>query len=180
MCPNIPLPVANNAWSFTTASVSTIWPNSPVPDVAAGDEGHLYFIAEIMMRKMLQHCTLSVSKDVNSNFTYAPIVAAELERQLDEWHSYLPETLSFGVDGKSANPSRTSAQTDFLSAQFYAYKVSIYWPAVYQAIDSGETNGNLLLHCQRFFDSYVHFIASTTHAVRTCKPNAWTLYARCV
>ncbi|KAK2767677.1 hypothetical protein FQN54_003835 [Arachnomyces sp. PD_36] len=178
MCPKIPLPVASNTWSFNAASISNLWPDHPVPDVDTGDESRLYFTTEIMMRKMLQHCTLSVSKDINNNFVYAPIVAAELERQLDEWHSYLPESLSFSVDGKPAKSPRTSAQTDFLSAQFYAYRASIYWPAAYQAIDSNETNGNLLIHCQRFFDSYVHFIASTTQAVRTCRPNAWTLYAR--
>lgn len=178
MCPNIPLPTATSAWYFDVSSISAFWTNSPLTDTGTADESRLYFIAEIMMRKMLQHCTLSVSRDVNSDFAYAPIVSAELERQLEEWHSYLPESLAFSIDGKPAKSHCTSPQADFLSAQFYAYKVSIYWPAAYQAIYTGETNGNLLIHCQRFFDSYIHFVGSSAQAVQNCKPNAWTLYAR--
>jgi hypothetical protein len=54
-----------------------------------------YFVAEIAMRKMLQRCTWSIRLESHGFHTYAPIVAAELERQLDEWHQLLPERLFF-------------------------------------------------------------------------------------
>lgn len=145
-------------------------------------DGLTYFLTQIAMRKMLQHCTLSVSQDSNGNFAYATIIAAELERQLYQWRSYLPETLSFTAHGPSTHrPPHNSAQSDFLRAQFYAYKSTVYWPAAYQAtVDyASDMDGNLIPHCRQFFDSYVHFMTSAVAAVRTCKPNAWTLYARC-
>jgi hypothetical protein len=131
------------------------------------------------MRKMLRRCTWSISTLPHGSHIYAPIVAAELERQLDEWLQILPEPLSFQASSSCIGSSRrNSAWGEFLRTQYYAFKASIYWPAVYEALSSGEANNDLLLHCSKFFTSYAEFATSAAAAVTVCKPNVWTLYAR--
>lgn len=137
-----------------------------------------YFVAEIAMRKMLRRCTSSVQKLSQVKFSYAPVIAAELERQLQEWYDLLPDQLSFRSENGDHVPLRGLAQAEFLHTQFYAFRSSIYWPAVYQAMVTGEASDDLLLHCRAFFDSYTEFIASAANSVSFCKPNVWTLYAR--
>ena len=126
------------------------------------------------MRRMLQRCTLSVIPGPDGKLTYAPIIATELEHQLDEWYGYLPEALRF-----ESRPGRRQrhVHSDFLATQYYAYKSSIYWPAVYQVMELEVADERLLLYCGKFFNSYICFIASANAATRACKPNAWTLYA---
>jgi hypothetical protein len=106
------------------------------------------------------------------------VVALELERQLQEWYDLLPDELSLRSDTGGSVPSRGLAQAQLLDTQCYAFSVSIYRPAVYQAWVTGEADDDLLLHCRGFFDSYIEFIASAAISVSICKPNIWTLYAR--
>lgn len=140
-----------------------------------------YFVAEIAMRKMLQRCTWSMSTLAQGSHVHAPIVAAELERQLDEWLQLLPQQLSFRcIPGITSYPRRdpSAAHVDFLRTQYYAFKASIYWPAVYEALTAGEANVDLLRHCTKFFTSFAEFIPSAVAAIAVCKPNLWTLCTR--
>lgn len=138
-----------------------------------------YFVAEIAMRKMLQRCTWSISTLPQGRHVYAPIIAVELERQLDEWLQMLPEPISFRAPSPCVGtPWRNSARRKFLRTQYYAFKASIYWPAVYQALSAGEASDDLRLHASKFFTSYAEFAISAADAVTVCKPNGWTLYAR--
>ncbi|KAF9893115.1 hypothetical protein FE257_012526 [Aspergillus nanangensis] len=143
-----------------------------------------YFVAEIAMRKMLQRCTWATSILAQNQFAYAPIVAAELERQLDEWLQLLPESLSFFIfvhgNGDYSKRQRLlsheSPQVKFLRTQYYAFKASVYWPAVYEFLTTGQkVTGDLLVPCVRFFASYVEFVSSAAAAVAVCRPNLWTL-----
>ncbi|GAM41978.1 hypothetical protein TCE0_043f15543 [Talaromyces pinophilus] len=105
-----------------------------------------YFVAEIAMRKLLQRCTMSVQRLSQAKFSYAPVIAAELERQLQEWYDLLPDELSLRRDNGDTVPFRGPAQAEFLHTQCYAFKASIYWPAVYQAMITGEAADDLLPH----------------------------------
>ncbi|KAL2816590.1 hypothetical protein BDW59DRAFT_175766 [Aspergillus cavernicola] len=154
------------------------------PDSAGSDEAMhscglttdlSYFMAEIAMRKMLQHCTWSIRTVSQNTHAYAPIVATELERQLDEWHRLLPQGLAFGRPDHLTS-SQPPAQVEFLRTQYYAYKASVYWPAAYEAISAGDATEDLLLHCRRFFDAYTDFVTSAAVSVHVCRPNVWTLY----
>ena len=111
---------------------------------------------------------------------YAPVIAAELEFQLDEWYNYLPRLVRFerGEVIEPVENNTDSALEGFLRTQYYACKASIYWPAVYQAIEFGEADNALLAPCQKFFNSYVQFMASAKSAIYNCRVNVWTLYAR--
>ncbi|KAL2786928.1 hypothetical protein BJX66DRAFT_341715 [Aspergillus keveii] len=177
----------SGTWNMTSAAPaptsSLIWSRNSSPPsepcIPSSSSDLSYFVAEIAMRKMLQRCTWSTSTLAQGSHVYAPIVAAELERQLDEWVHLLPEHLLFsaplGKLGSSPCWNSNSAQADFLRAQYYAFKASIYWPAVYEAISSGNANTDLLRHCTSFFSSYAAFVPSASAAVAVCKPNLWTL-----
>ncbi|KAL2813038.1 hypothetical protein BDW59DRAFT_178357 [Aspergillus cavernicola] len=136
-----------------------------------------YFITKIALRKMFQHCNWSVRELSPGRFAYAPIIAAELERQLDEWRRFLPERYSFlDHEGEATSSlASSSPQVEFLRTQYYAFKASVYWPAVYQALDTGGMNNSLIFNCRQFFESYVAFVNSAARAVQLCLPNLWTL-----
>ncbi|KAB8227957.1 uncharacterized protein BDW43DRAFT_233480 [Aspergillus alliaceus] len=146
--------------------------NEPLADLS-------YFVTEIAMRKMLRRCILSVREVSGGSFEYAPIVAAELDRQLEEWHNFLPERFQFlGKELEATSPG--SPQVQFLSTQYHAFRASVYWPAVYQASSRGEVDDTLLPHCLQFFESYSAFIGSAACAVHSCRLNLWTLCTRYV
>ena len=64
------------------------------------------------------------------------------------------------------------------STQYYAFKLSIYWPAVYEALTAGDANTDLLRHCTRFFTSFAELVPSAAATVAICKPSLWTLCTR--
>lgn len=134
------------------------------------------------MRKMLQRCTGATSTSSQGRHVFAPIVAAELERQLTQWHQLLPEVISFGVSpdvvGSRPQWHPNSMQGAFLRAQYYAFKASIYWPAVYEALTIEDASVELFGQCRLFFSSYARFVPSAAAAVAVCRPNLWTLCVR--
>jgi hypothetical protein len=98
------------------------------------------------MRRMLHRCTTSIRLRSDGKLVYATVIAAELAYQLDEWYNYLPRLVRFDRDGVSLPVDRTNdtALEGFLRTQYYACKASIYWPAVYQAMEFGATDNDLL------------------------------------
>lgn len=173
------VPVSNETWTWhPSARASGDETEGIMHEQDLRRHDLTYFVAEIAMRKMLQRCTSSVQRLSQVEFSYAPVIAVELERQLQEWYDLLPDELSLGRDSGDSVPSRSLAQAKFLHTQCYAFRASIYWPAVHQAWVTGEAGDDLLPHCQAFFDNYIEFIASAAISVSICKPNLWTLYAR--
>ncbi|KAL4885930.1 hypothetical protein BJY04DRAFT_179524 [Aspergillus karnatakaensis] len=173
IAPFVPAPTSQITWT---------WDPNPLSDPTIPTIDFSYFIAEIAMRKMLQRCTWATSTLADGSHIYAPIVATELERQLDEWLQLLPSHLSFRPTSPAIEPhpqgsttNVNSAQVAFLRAQYFAFKVSIYWPAVYEALTVGEPNGELLRHSESFFNSYAEFVPCAAAAVAVCRPNLWTL-----
>lgn len=146
------------------------------------DKAQSYFLAEIAMRRMLHRCNTAIRRTANGKFIYAPGIALELELQLDEWHSYLPDIISFttDIDASEHEVPPACPLTNFLRVQYYCCKIAIYWPAVYQAILDGEANEGLFDHYQRFFDSYVQLMPSIVSAFHDCMVHRWTLFVRWV
>ncbi|KAJ5990472.1 hypothetical protein N7522_010679 [Penicillium canescens] len=174
-----PVPTSSGTWTWhLSQSFESSTPSDSDGEFYPQSNDLSYFVAEIAMRKMLQRCTWSTSTLAQGSHVYAPIVAAELERQLDEWLQLLPQQLSFRASSAIGSHQRrdpNSAQVEFLRTQYYAFKASIYWPAVYEALTAGEANSDLLRHCTRFFTSFAEFVPSAAAAVVVCKPNLWTL-----
>ncbi|OBT39065.1 hypothetical protein VE00_10448 [Pseudogymnoascus sp. WSF 3629] len=140
-----------------------------------------YFLAEISMRRMLRRCNTAIGRDARGTIYYAPGIALELESQLDEWYNYLPEVIRFHLDFATATfevPLDECPLRNFLRVQYYCCKVAIYWPAVYQVMEDGVANGQLLDHCQKFFASYVQLMPSIMAAFQGCIVNRWTIFAR--
>jgi hypothetical protein len=178
----VPVPTGSDHWTWDSSQLfESSTPSDNDSEFNPERSDLSYFVAEIAMRKMLQRCTWSTSTLAQGSHVYAPIVAAELERQLDEWLQLLPQQLSFRPS--SATRSRpgcdpSSAHVEFLRTQYYAFKASIYWPAVYEALTAGEANSDLLYHCAKFFTSFAEFVPSAVAAIAVCKPNLWTLCTR--
>jgi hypothetical protein len=180
----VSLPSGHETWHFVANSPQGGLSTSPESVASAGstsDEMLTYFLAEISMRRMLQRCTTSsVSNTSHGRLVYAPIIATELKLQLDEWHGYLPSILRFEKDMTSDLNLATGPLSKFLRTQYMACKASIYWPAVYQVMEHGEADSDILLYCAKFFESYKSFVAEATSLIHLCRPNTWTLYTRFV
>lgn len=137
-----------------------------------------YFLAEIAMRRMLRRCTTSVSKSAEGELRYAPVIARELELQLDRWYEYLRPSLIFHKQPTAMYEIADVPRVQFLQAQFFACKASINWPAVYQTIKLGFVDEDLLPYCAKFFDDYVSFVLAAIRSMQTCIMNSWTLATR--
>ncbi|KAF3015170.1 hypothetical protein E8E15_003902 [Penicillium rubens] len=184
---HVPLPLCHQTWHFMPESTPAAVPSPPSPGSAHSTHTNVqnmqsYFLAEIAMRRMLHRCNTAVQVTSFGKYVYAPGIALELEHQLEEWYRYLPETNSF-EKGDVSQPLTlvnipSCPLSNFLRVQYYCCKLSIYWPAVYQAMQDGATTNILVDHCQRFFDSYAMLIPSIVAAFRDCWVNRWTLFVR--
>ncbi|KAJ5636516.1 uncharacterized protein N7484_009829 [Penicillium longicatenatum] len=135
-----------------------------------------YFLAETAMRRMLQRCTASTQRLPSEKQSFAPVISTELQLQLEQWHSHLPEFLRF--DRYFISECNTNPQLLFLRTQYHAYRASILWPEVHQALVEGEEYDKTLLpFCLEFHQTYNHFILSAAACIPQCLPNIWTLYA---
>ncbi|KAJ5459209.1 hypothetical protein N7530_011153 [Penicillium desertorum] len=186
---HVPLPLCHQTWHFTPESTPAAIPSPPSPGSAHSTHTSVqnmqsYFLAEIAMRRMLHRCNTAVQVTSGGKYVYAPGIALELEHQLEEWYRYLPEMNSFGKGDVSQPLTLVNIPpcplSNFLRVQYYCCKLSIYWPAVYQAMQDGATTNILVDHCQRFFDSYAMLIPSIVAAFRDCWVNRWTLFVRWV
>lgn len=136
-----------------------------------------YFLAEIAMRRMLQRCTTSTRRLPSGKQVFAPVISTELELQLEQWHSHLPEFLRF--DRYSISECSINPQLLFLRTQYHAYRASILWPAVHQVVVEGEQYDRTILpFCLEFYQAYNRFVLSAIACIPQCLPNTWTLYAR--
>ena len=173
----IELPSSTNIWSFQgeTAALSpdSIGPSQPT----SSDDVVTYLLAEIAMRRMLRRNTTAISASLDGSAKYAPVVAQELEAQLEQWFYFLPEPLRFSREFDEIHDD-VFLQTPFLRTQYWACMVSFYWPAVVQVMESHQLNETTIKGCSVYFHSYREFIKSATRALETCLPNKWTLYAR--
>lgn len=191
----VPLPTMRTAWHFSAATSGATL-NSPYekssPNVlhtsaTSPDRINCYFLAAIAMRRMLHRCTTAIrptgSRDGQTNYSFAPIIARELEAQLDEWYTYLPQAVRFDKDDNlTTTPGDFDYRSDeplqkFLHVQYDCCRASIYWPAVWDAIKSGHAGTELLFYCQKFFRSYMYILPNISSLVSKCRVNAWTMYA---
>ncbi|KAM0196104.1 hypothetical protein ACHAPA_004747 [Fusarium lateritium] len=150
---------------------------SPIPSPTPPDHTLAYFLSEIAMRRMLQRCTTSMTKSASGRVRYAPVIATELELQLHEWYDYLPPPLRFPKNVDIIDPEALHPNTQFLAAQFFACKASIYWPSVYQSIEDGQMDEKLAECCAKFVNSYMIFIPAAACSFKKCHVNGWTLAA---
>ncbi|KAL2812626.1 hypothetical protein BJX63DRAFT_421675 [Aspergillus granulosus] len=178
----IPLPNCRHTWQFpppqTSTSLAGVSPasiHSTDSTSTTADQAQSFFLAEIAMRRMLHRCNGAVSRAPDGRLSYAPGIALELERQLEEWYGYLPANIQFAKEPSQPCNDRYGSLSNFLNVQYYCCKLSTYWPAVYQAIQDGAATAHLLEHCQRFVDSYVQLLPRISYAADDCLVYKWTL-----
>ncbi|KAK9558084.1 hypothetical protein V6Z79_006153 [Aspergillus fumigatus] len=179
----IPLPNCRRTWQFPTpqapstlAGVSPASVHSIDSTSTIADQAQSFFLAEIAMRRMLHRCNSAVTRSPDGRPSYAPSIALELERQLDVWYDYLPANIRFAkVPDQQLCADRSGSLSNFLNVQYYCCKLSVFWPAVYQAVQDNAASTQLLDHCQRFIDSYVQLLPRIAFAVDDCLIYKWTL-----
>ncbi|KAH8427494.1 putative C6 transcription factor [Aspergillus melleus] len=182
---HVPLPLCQQVWQFPPESTSS-GTAAPVPPGGAactdtgGEKTRSYFLAEIAMRRMLHRCNTAVQLTATGKYVYAPNIALELENQLEEWYRYLPEINRF-EKGDVSQPLGlinipSCPLSNFLRVQYYCCRLSIFWPAVYHAMQDGSVSNSLLDHCKRFLDSYVLLAPSIIAAFHDCRVNSWTVF----
>jgi len=158
--------------AFSSPMSSTSIPTS---GKISTDTVDAYFLAEISMRRMLHRCNTAIRRTPQGTTVYAPRIASELARQLDEWHTYLPESIQFSPTDYQS--SSESCLTNFLYVQYHCYRISTYWPAAYQALQDHSVDEQLLQHCQKLLESYEAVVPSLISALGNCIVNRWTLFA---
>lgn len=176
----VPLPTGTDIWSFedqdTTIFATEASPASTKSIVS--DHVITYLLAEIAMRRMLRRNTTAVTvSSTDGTIEYAPLIAKELEKQLEQWFQFLPEPLRFSREFEGMHTD-DSLQTSFLRTQYWACMVSFYWPSIVKVMDSQQLGDTTANGCSLYFKSYREFIKSATGALDTCLPNKWTIYAR--
>ncbi|RHZ63544.1 hypothetical protein CDV55_103181 [Aspergillus turcosus] len=186
----IPLPDCRRTWQFAVpvpeSGPQAASPISlPSPGSIEAETSESYFLAEIAMRRMLHRCNTATRQTSDGMHAYAPGIALELEHQLESWYDYLPEIIRFSKrehhpisPGAASGSPQQCPLTTFLRVQYHCCKLSIYWPAIYQAILDGGASDQLLDHCRRFFDSYIQLMYSIVEAFQVCIVNRWTLFVR--
>ncbi|KAK4937553.1 hypothetical protein LTR10_021845 [Elasticomyces elasticus] len=177
-----PLPSVREIRTCSPQSPFHVSPNtlaSPLRQENNQEDADAYFLAEIAMRRISHRCPTAVRVTADGKQVYAPIVASELRHQLEEWFKYLPPALKFHRDN-DVELQDTSGLVLFLRTQYYSCMTSIYWPAVYQIIETGKWEYDLHIGCQKFFEAYSMFLKSVTLCVQHCAVNKWTLLARLV
>ncbi|KAJ5996473.1 hypothetical protein N7499_007209 [Penicillium canescens] len=179
---HVSLPLCQHTWQFKPESTSpgVATPELALPVDTSVENTRCYFLAEIAMRRMLHRCNTAVQATSTGKYVYASGIALELEHQLEEWYSYLPDVNRFDK-GDVLQPLElveipSCPLSNFLRVQYYCCKLSIYWPAVYQVMQDGAVTDLLLDHCQIFFDSYVMLTPSIVAAFHNCQVNRWTLF----
>lgn len=180
---DIPYPTAAATWHYVPSPIPSMTPSSHSQSCsphsnASLDSSIAYFLAEIAMRRMLQRCTTSVSKSAGGQLRYAPVIAGELESQLNEWYECLPGHLRFHTSPICAEQVATAPTSQFLQTQYSACRASIFWPAVYQTIELGVATEQEMQYCSWFFDAYTSFMLSVKGSLETCVVNTWTLVTR--
>jgi hypothetical protein len=107
----------------------------PLPLTDHEDEGYYFFFAQASLRKLLTE-TLDVVGYRVGQVIYAPVVAAELCKQVDEWYAHLPAHVRFPVSTSPVFDLRKA----MLRIQYLALHAVIFWPSVLQVLESGATN----------------------------------------
>lgn len=175
---DIPLPTGTDIWSFEAD------PGTPDMSITGSigsppsDQLATYLLAEIAMRRMLRRNTTAIRLSAKGVVEYAPMIARELEEQVQHWYSLLPESLRFLQVMQSPSAEAQQLQTTFLCTQYWAYLVSIAWSSVVTVMDSPNAAQSTLEQCRAYFHAYEEFIKNANVALVTCLPNKWTIYAR--
>lgn len=173
----IALPTGTDIWSFEHDTAISPAETVETSKGSRSDIMVTYLLAEISMRRILRRNTAAITFSIDGTIEYAPVIAQELEVQLERWYSYLPESLRFSPEPDD-DRADASEPIDFLRTQYWACMVSFYWPAVVQVMDSQQLSERTINGCRNYFHSYRQFIKSASRALGICLPNKWTIYAR--
>lgn len=152
------------------------WPGSPESDSSGIDEPDPHFLAEIGVRKIIDRTcyTFNNSESSTTNRTpFAPIVAKELQSQLDEWYLCLPDSINFDKSNWPVTNTKHSTRA-LIRAQYFATVILMYWPCMMEIIMTGECQTQE--HRDAFktaIDSYIQLVLCGTSVRLSELPTTW-------
>jgi hypothetical protein len=137
----------------------------PLPLAEADDDSHLFFFAQASLRKLLTE-TLDVVGYRVGQIIYAPVVAAELCSQIEEWYDHLPPGVRFPLTTAPLFDLRRA----FLRIQYLTLHSVIFWPSILQLLEhsASSTNGDAKLQerLPRLQKEAKHFVY---YAIKVCE-----------
>lgn len=152
------------------------WPESPESDSSGMDEPDPHFLAEIGVRKIIDRTcyTFDHSDSPTANKTsFAPIVAKELQSQLDEWYLCLPDAIKFDKSNWPVTDLRHSTRA-LIRAQYFATVMLMYWPCMMDIIVTGECSTQEHRHAfKTAVDAYIQLVLCGTSVRLSELPTAW-------
>jgi hypothetical protein len=127
-------PTAVSAIAGTESGPEAASPTTvPSPGSIAADTSEAYFLAEIVMRRMLHRWNTATRPTSDWSYERPPGIALEHEHQLESWYSDLPEIIRFKkIEDHPISPGSASGValrcplTTFLRVQYHCCKLSIY------------------------------------------------------
>lgn len=161
------------------------WPGSPESDASSIiDEADPHFLAEIGVRKIIDRTCHTFNNSDSSTTTtttttnrtpFAPIVAKELQSQLDEWYLCLPESIKFDKATWPATNNTRHSTRALIRAQYFATVMLMYWPCMMEMIMTGGAC-HTQEHRDAFktaIDSYIQLVLCGTSVRLSELPTAW-------
>lgn len=114
------------------SGLRTLQEKVPLP-IGSNDDSGLFFLLGLSSFRKVTTEVLDTGGWASGSAIYAPRIALELRKQLDEWHEHLPARLKFDLDESDMFDPLIS----YLRSQYYALTSFISWPFVLRALKSG-------------------------------------------
>lgn len=142
------------------------------------DNSDPHFLSEIGVRRIIDRTcyTFKEKSDSTSDKTasFAPIVAKELQAQLDNWYRCLPETIKFDKAHEPISGVEHSSRY-FLRCQYFATSFLTYWPCILDIIVAGNVQSSEQYEALNLStDLYIQFISSAVRVKLMELPLIWT------
>lgn len=137
-----------------------------------------HFLSEIGVRRIIDRTcyTFKEGRDdtVDRIGSFAPIVAKELQIQLDNWYECLPEPIKFDKAHQPISGLEHSSR-HFLRCQYFATSFLTYWPCILDIIVTGNVeNPEQYEVLSLSTDLYIQFISSAVRVKLMELPLIWT------
>lgn len=144
-------------------------------DAGEQEQSSLYFLACISLRRLLNrvhHLLYADAHDTASDVHRFPRVVAELDYQLEEWHSVLPASLSFSVDMAQVEDGSLTEAGAFLRQRYLTCRSVIYRPflsyALFVGAESDVHGTHTYAHVRGIHELSADFVEGSKVCLNSC------------
>lgn len=178
--PQVLPPTDDEIWGFfddrSSLHPDVTHPVSTPPGVP--QQSSLYFREEIQLQQLLDNYLDPV---VGNKSIISPAGLASKADKLDfsQLFATFLHRLQLGTTTTtSLGITEHHNHLALLRTKYYAYEISLYWPAIRRIMENGFADCELLPYGPLFFESAINFLTTATATALICPPKSWSLYAR--